>query len=208
MSHLAKMLRQLCMTIGAIILITGLAITLANSLPYLFGGSAYREFFGDRDPSGSRSIVLLLHVAPGIVALLVGPWQLAKLGARVHRSIGLIYCFCVLLSSAGSLVVAPYAIGGPVASLGFGVLGFAWLSATLLGLLAIAFSRVSDHREWMLRSYALTCSAVVFRLELAALNGLLGIEFERAYAFSAWASWLPMLVLAEAWIRSHGTGRK
>jgi hypothetical protein len=60
--------------------------------------------------------------------------------------------------------------------------------------------RLGDHRDWMLRSYAVISTAITLRLMLPAA-GLLGLPFLPAYQAIAWLSWSTNLVLFEAWIR-------
>lgn len=52
----------------------------------------------------------------------------------------------------------------------------------------------------MLRSYALTATAITLRLMLPAA-GLLGLDFLPAYRTIAWLSWISNLVLVETYIR-------
>jgi hypothetical protein len=64
--------------------------------------------------------------------------------------------------------------------------------------------RVRDlvsHREWMIRSFALTLAAVTLRIYLP-VSLLSGVEFLDAYPVIAWACWVPNLLIAEAVIRA------
>jgi len=89
---------------------------------------------------------------------------------------------------------------GPVAGGGFAALALLLAVFTSLGLHAAWQRRFKAHREWMLRSYALTATAITLRLMLPAA-GLLGLEFLTSYQVIAWLSWITNLALIELHIR-------
>lgn len=206
MKHLTAILRQVFMTLATILIISGFAITLAEALPYLFCKDGYAEFFGARDPSGSRRLYALLHIGPAIVALMIGPFQLSasmrEFAPRLHRINGWIYVSCVVISGTTSLVLAPHTNGGGSNGLGFGILAALWLIATSTALGAVIRRKFLQHQLWMLRSYVLTCCGVIFRIQLMILEGVFNWQFEDAYALAAWACWLPTLIVLEIWIQT------
>jgi hypothetical protein len=65
----------------------------------------------------------------------------------------------------------------------------------------------STHREWMLRSYALTLSAITLR----AWKYLIVFAFEPppmdVYRLVAWLGFMPNIIFVEWWIR-RGRARK
>ena len=71
---------------------------------------------------------------------------------------------------------------------------------TGLGLRAALGRDFAEHREWMIRSYALVATAITLRLMLPA-SGLLGFDFLPAYQVISWLAWSTNLVLAEHHIR-------
>jgi len=91
-------------------------------------------------------------------------------------------------------------MGGLVAHTGFFLLGVLWLATTALALSAILQRRITLHREWMVRGYALTFAAVTLRLWLPLLAAVSG-SFEEAYQTVAWLCWVPNLIVAEIWNR-------
>jgi hypothetical protein len=88
-----------------------------------------------------------------------------------------------------------------VAGAGFALAAVLWGLFTWLGWRAAVQRSFAEHREWMLRAYAMVAAAITLRLMLPAATLLMGLEFEPAYRVIAWASWLASLALAEAWIR-------
>lgn len=91
---------------------------------------------------------------------------------------------------------------GPVAGAGFGALGIAWMATTAIALRKVLTGRLAEHRHWMMRSFALTLSAVTLRLYLPVSTFILGIEFVLAYRAIAWLCWLPNLLAAEWLIKA------
>ena len=58
----------------------------------------------------------------------------------------------------------------------------------------------------MIRSFAMTFGAVTLRLYLP-IAPMLGYEFMEGYRITAWASWVPNLILVELWMRRQAAQR-
>lgn len=144
---------------------------------------------------------LLVHIAGGTTALALGPYQfLPNLRARrprLHRTLGRVYVVAVLATGLGAFGLARIAEGGPMARLGFAVMGSVLLACTGFAFLAIRSRDIAAHRRWMHRSYAVIFSAVTFRAWLFGLTAL-GLPFDTVYAVGAWTSWMIDVMAAEA----------
>ena len=149
---------------------------------------------------------LVLHVAGGVAALLVGPLQFVRrIRTRrpaFHRAAGRIYILACAVAAPAGFALALGATAGPVAGTGFAVQAVLWGLFTGLGWRAAVERRFADHREWMLRSYALTAAAITLRLMLPA-SAFLGLEFVPAYRAIAWLAWTVNLALVEYHIRRN-----
>ncbi len=64
--------------------------------------------------------------------------------------------------------------------------------------------RFVQHREWMIRSFALTFAAVTLRLYLP-LAALLSIDFVDAYRALSFLCWVPNRVVVEFYLRHRAT---
>ena len=148
---------------------------------------------------------LVIHVAAAVTALLVGPLQFVRLiRARwpaFHRATGRIYIIACAISAPAGFMLALGTFAGPIAGSGFAVLALLSAAFTWLGYRAAVERRFGDHREWMLRSYALTAAAITLRLMLPFAVFVLGQEFDPAYRVIAWLSWTTNLALVEYHIR-------
>lgn len=156
-------------------------------------------------------VAVAAHLAGGLAALALGPWQLnARLRQRaisVHRWMGRGYVIAVLVGGLGAAALAPLSQEGLVTHVGFGLLAALWLTATLQAYRRIRAGDQVTHRQWMIRSYALTLAAVTLRVYLP-LAQVFDIPFADAYQVVAWLCWVPNLVVAE-WLilrRRAGAG--
>ncbi len=174
-------------------LLLAIYFIIRNAIPFL---SLDPEFYGDH---WSHAIFLFVHIAGGILALLVGPLQfwtaLRSKNMRLHRLSGRIYLGSVGLSS----MAAVYILTLPESSFGFrlGIAGLAlsWITTTLFAYLAIRRKKITQHREWMVRSYVVTFGFVFFRL---FLDILLTTEIASPGEIVSAVSWLcwaiPLLI--------------
>ncbi|MFJ7907405.1 DUF2306 domain-containing protein [Kitasatospora sp. NPDC096204] len=159
----------------------------------------------------SHRLPLYVHIFGALTALLIGPWQfsrrLRERRPRLHRRIGATYLLGCLVGAVGALLLAPVAYGGAVTGAGFACLAVAWLVTGGAGLRAILDGRVSDHRRWMIRSFALTFAAVMLRLMLLAATAA-HLDFRTSYTAIAWLCWVPNLLLACRFTRARPTARR
>ena len=151
---------------------------------------------------------ITVHAAGAATALLFGPAQflpdMRRRWPAAHRAVGRIYVVGCLVGGSSALVLAAGISSGPIAGAGFATLGTAWLYATAQGWRAGHKRRFPDHPRWMIRSFALTFSAVTLRTYMLGV-GFAGGNMMKAYPAIAWLCWVPNVVLAEAYLR--GTGR-
>lgn len=143
---------------------------------------------------------LIAHAVFSSVALLSGPWQFLTAirirTLRIHRWMGQVYCGAIVAGWLSSLPLAAHAQTGQIASAGFLLLGAVWAGTTAAGYFTIRRGQVEAHRDWMIRSYALTAAAITLRIYLPILP-LAGIPFNTGYPVIAWICWIPNLLFAE-----------
>jgi len=174
-----------------------------NSLPY-FTFTGEQPFILDKENIRGNSfwfVNFYIHVAAGIIALLAALTQFSsnilKKRLQIHKVAGKIYVLLVLVVAAPTgMLLAFFAKGGLWGGLGFGILSILWFYTTLMGLLKIKKGDVDGHVQWMIRSYALTLSALTFRLFHMGFHFL---EFNDTtnYILSLWASNVFNILAAE-----------
>ncbi len=148
------------------------------------------------------------HFVFGPLALLIGGLQFhATLRVKtpiIHRAIGWLYVFSCLTASFGGLILALNTQSGIWVATGFGTLSIIWFYTTFKATVLAAKKQFTDHKVWMVRSYALTLAAITFRLVfLMILPILSGLEFELCYIIGSWLCWPINLALAEIWLRRN-----
>ncbi len=150
-------------------------------------------------------IAFYSHVIGGGIALISGAFQffpkLRQKRIEWHRYLGRVYVIACAWSGISGLAIAFYATGGTLAKFGFISLALLWLYSTGMAYTTIKRRQVEAHREWMLRSYALTFAAVSLRLQLPLYMSILALDFYPAYRIVSWSCWLPNLLLIEWFIQ-------
>jgi uncharacterized membrane protein len=147
--------------------------------------------------------ILMVHIVASMLAILIGPFQFLP-GIRkgrllkFHRWLGRIYLLGILFGGLGGLYMAQFAYGGTISELGFGALASLWLYSGYMAYKHIRNRDIEQHRQWMIRNYALTFAGAMLRVWLP-LTGGTGIDFVTRYMIIAWFCWVPNLLVAE-WI--------
>lgn len=108
--------------------------------------------------------VLIPHVLFGSVALLSGPWQfsrrLRERHLQFHRVLGRVYVAAVLVSAPTGVFLAMGRPGFP----GTLMQAVAWVVCTGAALVTARNGHIAQHRQWMMRSYAVTFTFVSSRV--------------------------------------------
>lgn len=108
---------------------------------------------------------LLVHVLGGATALAVGALQfstrLRQSRPAIHRALGYLYISGVLV---GAVMAAYLGLTHGLFAVESIVQASIWALTTLLALLAILRSNLDVHRQWMMRSYAVTLIFVLTRI--------------------------------------------
>jgi len=147
-------------------------------------------------------IAFYVHVFTSLVVLIAGIFQFSDFillnFRKLHRSIGKLYVGLILfVNFPAALVMAIYANGGYSSKAAFLILDFLWFGFTLKALLEIKQKNVVAHRRYMIRSYALSFSAITFRVWKIVLLNLVSIDPQKLYMIQAWLGFIPNMLVAE-----------
>lgn len=147
------------------------------------------------------------HITFGGLALISGWSQFSKKlrskNLPLHRNLGKVYVFSVLIGGICGVYIAFFATGGLITSLGFLCLGIIWLYTTLKAYFAIRAKDLALHQGMMIYSYAACFAAVTLRIWLPLLTIIFG-EFLIAYKIVAWLCWIPNMIFAFFWVKRKG----
>ncbi|MDR3713135.1 MAG: DUF2306 domain-containing protein [Puia sp.] len=153
-----------------------------------------------------------IHVFSAVLALMAGFTQFNRnlLASRrgLHRWIGRIYAYDILfINVPAGLVLAVCANGGWPGKLAFLVLDSLWFIFTYIAVAAVRQGDLSRHRAFMIRSYAMTFSAIMLRTWKIVFSHTLQIDPVMLYQIDAWMAFAPNLLFAEWWLRRSARGR-
>ena len=143
-----------------------------------------------------------LHVFTSIFLLLAGFTQfsdyLLKNFRILHRVVGYSYVIILLGASApAGFVMSLYANGGIISQVAFTTLSLLWFYFTLQAFLKAKEKDFNAHGNFMIRSYALTLSALTLRAWKFLIVLWLRPNPLDVYMVVAWLGWVPNLLLAE-----------
>ena len=110
----------------------------------------------------------------------------------------------LLLAGPSGLIMGFYANGPVSAKMSFVILAALWIVYTALAYKKAIDKNFIEHRNWMIRSYALTLSAISLRLMAMYLQKWFHMEAFAEYTLIAWLSWTVNLVIAEVIIFMKG----
>lgn len=149
-------------------------------------------------------LTLRTHIFFGMIAMSSAPFLLIKRLRlnKIHRKLGYLHLISIVISSLTGLIIARFAMGGWVSTLGFSMLSILWLLFTVLAVLYATQKNFMKHEEWAIRSLALTFATIPQRLILLSVF-VTDFEFTTIYQTSSWVSWICNLFLAELYIRHY-----
>lgn len=147
-------------------------------------------------------IAFFIHVYASLWVLFAGFTQfskwLLKNRPRLHRALGYIYVADILLITGPSgLIMGFYANGGTFSRIAFVLLSVLWIFFTVMALVKARQKDFRAHRNYMIRSYALTLSALTLRAWKYAITNTVELPPMDVYRVVAWAGWVINLLVAE-----------
>lgn len=150
---------------------------------------------------GLYRVAFYTHILSAPLVLLGGLLLLNKRFRNrhlvLHRIIGRVQVLLVLLLVTPSgIVMAQHSLAGWSSGVAFVVSSLLTAIFTLLGWRRAVQRQFVSHREWMLRSYTVLCSAVTLRL-IGGAAILLETDPISSYRFASWASWVVPLAMLE-----------
>ena len=161
-------------------------------------------------------ILTLVHIAPGLLFMMLGPLQFSSTirarHLRWHRWSGRIFVICGAIIGISALVMS---FGMPAIG------GFNQAAATILFATFFLFApckafwhirrrEIALHREWMIRSYSVGLAVATIRpiigmfFATSRFSGLTPYEF---FGIGFWIGFVLHLIAAEAWIHTTLPGQ-
>ncbi len=121
---------------------------------------------------------------------------------KLHRMLGKFYAYNIFfINFPAGMIMAFYANGLWPSKIAFIILDVLWCWFTYKAVAAIKVKDIKAHKRFMIRSYALTCSAITLRLWKIILSNTFSIDPATLYMIDAWMGFVPNLIFAEWLIR-------
>lgn len=185
------------------VLVALIVLTVMSTFHY-YGPEEAIGFFLDKGELSVQPLwrsAFYLHVSTSLVCLVCGPLLVSNLllkkSRRLHRILGWAYVGTLFCWAAPSgFVLAVYAKGGLAGKLGFLTLWALWVFTTAKGVQTVRAGAIDQHIVWMTRSYALTLSALSFRV-FHLLLPMAGVAEDHAYIAAVWLSLFSSLIHGE-----------
>ncbi len=157
----------------------------------------------------AHPVLTLLHVLPGAIVLILAPLQFSsRIRYRFiefHRWSGRLIVLAAFVSAVAGLSFGlrmPY--GGPGETTAVALFGGLFVMAVGLAVVAIRRKQVAQHREWMIRAFAIALGISTVRVISAVFDLALtpmGFRPQELFVLSLWVGWTVSLGAGEFWIR-------
>jgi len=153
-------------------------------------------------------LAFFTHVYTAVFVLPAGVTQFSgfvrKKIPRVHKYTGWVYAIVVIcLAGPAGFYMGVFANGGVSSQAAFCLLAVLWIYFTGAAIAKIVRGDVKSHREFMIRSFALTLSALTLRAWKYLLVFLFQPRPMDVYEMVAWLGWIPNLIIAELIVRKY-----
>ncbi len=154
-------------------------------------------------------ILTLVHILPGLLYLLLAPFQFSKKirqrNISRHRRLGRVVIISGLVAGLTAFIMslAMPSIGGVNQAAATLLFSIFFLFALSKAYLLIRKGKPALHREWMIRAYAIGLAITTIRPIVGiffATSGFTGLTPYEFFGTAFWIGFVLHLVVAEAWI--------
>jgi uncharacterized membrane protein len=188
------------------IVLTSYGFRIATDAPFLLTGT-------DPEPEDfearyvAHPWLAYLHMTPGVLYLLGAPLQLSERFRTkhytAHRRLGRVLATAALVSASLALIFGlQFPWGGTPEGIATAVFGCWILACLLLAVRAIRRGKVSIHRRWMIRAFAVGVGVGTIRIWIGLLLATGLLDFHDTFAVAFWIGLSLNVLAAEWWIRT------
>ena len=192
--------------------VTRRLLTLTNAIPAAGPTTGLDAGFARHET------LTIIHIVPGLLFMLLAPLQFVKrIRVRrpaLHRWIGRTVVGLGMVIGGSALVMSPQmAIGGRTETAATTLFGCLFLFAMIRGFIYIRRGNSRQHREWMIRAFAIGMAVATIRPIVGVFFATSRLTHLTPHDFFGVAFWLGFTIqflIAEMWIRytrSHGPAR-
>lgn len=149
-----------------------------------------------------------LHIVPGLVYLVLAPLQFSarrrERSIETHRKRGRVLLGLGLVSGVFGIAFGiPFSFGGAVQAAATVVFGAWFVYCLVRAYRAIRGLRVTEHRRWMIRAFAIGLGVGTIRIWVGLFQGFGLLSFRDSFGIAFWLAFSMHLVAAEVWLARH-----
>lgn len=142
-----------------------------------------------------------IHIFSIVLCLLAGLTQFSNQflqeNRKLHRIIGKIYVYNILIINfPACFILALFSNGGIIGITGFFVQNILWGYFTLFAVISIKKANVTTHKNYMIFSYAITTTAITFRIIKNIFFDEDIFSYQLFYGLNVWISLILNLSIA------------
>jgi hypothetical protein len=147
-------------------------------------------------------VLTLIHIIPGLVFMLLGPFQFTS---RWHRISGRLFLASGMIIGITALVMsfAMPAIGGANQAVATTMFSLFFLYALFKAFQHILQHKITTHREWTIRAYSIGLAVATIRIIngiFFATSSITGLTPHEFFGIGFWMGFVIHLIVAEVWI--------
>ncbi|MGL6127566.1 DUF2306 domain-containing protein [Chryseobacterium artocarpi] len=142
-----------------------------------------------------------VHIFSITLCLLAGLTQFSnqflKENKSLHRIIGKMYVYNILIINVPAcFVLGIFSNGGLIGITGFLIQDFLWAYFTVIAVLSIKKGDIIRHKNYMILSYAITTTAITFRIIKNLVYDDNLYDYELFYGINVWLALIINLLIA------------
>ena len=151
-----------------------------------------------------------IHIFSIILCLLAGltqfsTWFLAE-NRKLHKIIGKLYVYNILIINVPAcFVLGLFSNGGIIGITGFLLQDVLWAYFTMMAVFSIKRGNIIRHKNNMIISYAITTTAITFRIVKNLFYNEEQHDYELFYGLNVWAALFINLLIAYIIIRRNSS---
>jgi hypothetical protein len=148
-------------------------------------------------------LLTIVHILPGLFFILLGPFQFRSSSQRFARRSEKVFVAASYLIGLSALVM-PFIVlplGGLNEAVASSFFALYFLISISMAVRASILLRMIEHKEWMLRAYAVGLAIATVRPIMALSFAFFGLRPETFLGTAFWIGFSLHAIVAEVWIQ-------
>ena len=209
-SHTRAVINPLTRVLWGLVIILALigvaaVVRRALDLAHFIEPFVHPEFGAFDAGFAQYSVLTWLHIIPGLLFMILGPLQFVKRirsrNIRLHRWSGRVFVASGLTIGVTALMMSfLMSIGGTIETAATTFFAIIFLFALGKAFFHIRRREIAQHREWMIRAFAVGLAVATTRPIVGMFFALTDLSPQEFFGIAFWLGFTLHLVAAEVWI--------